>query len=102
MQAEGCLDTSDVQFITFISTETQISREVWKIYPNPTQKLIFVQGKEIKELTLLNVHGQTVKTAHSNSGFRSGLETEGLQNGVYWLEMRSSDRVEKVKVVVQR
>jgi hypothetical protein len=101
IRLDGCPDTTATQFVLVTDLAKSISTHPWKVYPNPVQHDLFVEGEGIEEVRMMNVLGQTVYQSRGVS-FSGILSTHNLPNGVYWLEMKGKEKIEKVKVVVRR
>jgi hypothetical protein len=74
----------------------------WKAYPNPAQNQLFVVGTGIEQVRVLNVLGQEVLHLSQLTSFRKEIGTASLPNGIYWLEMKGTEGVKKVKLVIRR
>ena len=84
---------------TYYGAETTFQTWTWgvaefgeslKIYPNPTSGVLNIQGAEMKSLEVYNTIGQCVMTQEVNSNGIQ-LNTESLNNGVYFLRVHSND-----------
>ncbi len=75
-----------------------------KVYPNPASSYLNVHlngGYEMEEVTLSNISGQQV--FHANvSGKRTMVDVSNLENGLYFLTVRSNNGVTTKKVEVLR
>ena len=61
-----------------------------KVYPNPTSGVLNIQGEGMKSIEVYNTIGQCVMTQEVN-GDGIQLSTESLNNGIYFLRIRSND-----------
>lgn len=64
--------------------------ETLKIYPNPTSGILNIQGEDMKSIEVYNTIGQCVMTQEVN-GNDIQLNTESLNNGIYFLRVRAND-----------
>ena len=64
--------------------------ETLKIYPNPTSGILNIQGEDMKSIEVYNTIGQCVMTQEVN-GNDIQLNTESLNNGIYFLLVRAND-----------
>ncbi len=64
--------------------------ETLKIYPNPTSGILNIQGEDMKSIEVYNTIGQCVMTQEVN-GNDIQLNTESLNNGIYFLRVRTND-----------
>jgi hypothetical protein len=74
-----------------------------KIYPNPTAEfsLISAGGKTINQITLNDISGKEIYVKNVNS-FNYKLETEGLSNGTYLLNIKVEGKTHIKRLVIQR
>lgn len=82
---------SKIQHITFGNkTDNRIpemNNTQIRIYPNPTQNILFVDGlKENSTIRLFSIDGRLVETHHV-SGTQTQLEVNSLRPGTYLLQM---------------
>lgn len=72
----------------------------WSVYPNPAKDQIFL-SKAIQEnrLIVYNLKGQ-VMLEQEDSG--NSIDVSKLANGIYFLEIQTEKRTERLKVVVSR
>lgn len=69
------------------------------IYPNPAQKVLYVKGENIVQVSIFNLHGQKVLTAKLDERKRIGIES--LSNGIYLVElMNKHHQTMKYKLIV--
>ena len=61
-----------------------------KIYPNPTSGVLNIQGEDLKSIEVYNTIGQCVMMQEVN-GDGIQLNTESLNNGIYFLRVRAND-----------
>ena len=61
-----------------------------KIYPNPTSGVLNIQGEGLKSIEVYNTIGQCVMMQEVN-GDGIQLNTESLNNGIYFLRVRAND-----------
>lgn len=102
IRVDGCADTSSQQFVLFLDTDKPLGRSDWKVFPNPAQHQLFVEANGVEEIRLLNVLGQVVLTQKKGSPIQNVINLDEFPNGVYWLEMKGLNRVEKTKVVIRK
>ena len=84
---------------TYYGTETTFQTWTWgvaefgesvKIYPNPTSGVLNIQGEGMKVIEVYNTIGQCVMMQEVN-GDGIQLNTESLNNGIYFLRIRAND-----------
>jgi len=66
--------------------------ETLKIYPNPTSGVLNIQGEGLESIKVYNTIGQCVMTQEVN-GNDIQVNTENLNNGIYFLRVRANDGV---------
>lgn len=107
MDEENC--PSEI-IITNLDVLTSTSNLAWKelvsIAPNPTKAhfILDIQSDEIidHQLTLTNIHGQTVLTKHIHES-QTKVDVEHLTSGMYWVQLRTQKNelvaVQKLMVI---
>ena len=71
-----------------------------KVYPNPANNTITIQGVEIQQITIFTITGQKV-FEQSFNGDRVNINIETLPKGVYITNVRTKEGNEIVKLVKQ-
>jgi len=66
--------------------------ETLKIYPNPISGVLNIQGEGLESIKVYNTIGQCVMTQEVN-GNDIQVNTENLNNGIYFLRVRANDGV---------
>ena len=92
----ACSDTTacvDVELVGLLTQE----QENWKVYPNPTNDLLFVSGvKNLKYMTLYSLSGDVIQFTVTTS-----LSLEKLPAGSYLLEISDGNKQVRQLVVKQ-
>jgi type 1 glutamine amidotransferase len=83
-----------------ISAET-FHQDQFKLYPNPANTIINLEGPLSSEINLVNIYGQTVLHQKLNSTFVT-LEVDHLVPGIYCLRHDNSDPFFSHKIIIQR
>ena len=60
-----------------------------KVYPNPAQNMLHVEGTGLTEVEVFNIMGETVDISH-------------LQNGIYFVRLKTNDGEKTVKLVIEK
>ncbi|NUN99559.1 MAG: T9SS type A sorting domain-containing protein [Saprospiraceae bacterium] len=85
-------------------TPGSITADQVKVYPNPVSSFLNVYlngGFEMEELTLTNITGQQV--FHANvAGKRTMIDVNALENGLYFLAVRSNNGIVTKKIEILR
>jgi hypothetical protein len=96
-----CIDTSDCFMVMVVSTE-EMNHSNLSVYPNPTTGQIFVKNNaEIRRIEVLSADGKAIFHKNTGSVHEEKLDLRELLNGVYFLRVYDSHRVETVKLVKQ-
>jgi len=77
--------------------ETSVS-----LYPNPTQGLLTVSGKGMRQVHLYNLFGQKVAAIPSYNGINAMVDTSGLAPGVYLVRVYTENGLCVKRVVVAK
>lgn len=97
---DGCVYVSEInagkisKFCTVVGVNEINTRNEFSVYPNPANDKISVQGKNVKQLTLLDQQGKLLLSQMSNEMCLTGLE-----NGIYLLRVNETFHT---KIIVQR
>jgi hypothetical protein len=67
----------------------QISNLTLKIYPNPAEKLLFVQIPGMTGYALANLLGQTLKTEKFESANSKFIDLNEMKTGVYFISVET-------------
>lgn len=71
------------------------------VYPNPSSDRIFVEApKAVEAAVLVNVLGQQVREFQFTASNRLELDVNGLDMGIYVLQLRSGNEVSTTKILV--
>jgi len=72
-----------------------------KVYPNPSNSIINIEGEHIETITILNSLGQIVKVVQS-TGNHNRIDVSHLVSGNYFFNIKFTDNTtENVKIIVQ-
>ena len=87
-----------------VQTTTSVEQNsTWEIYPNPTKKILTVEGisNEKTKLTLQDNLGKIIlEKTITNSGFTSEIiNLEQFENGIYFIKISNSKEEITKKVV---
>jgi len=97
---EGFLEENDIEIYDPNVTSTidqEISYNV-KMYPNPTNDLLIIESdREIKKVNILGLNGQLIKSFN----ITNTLNVNGVDPGIYLVQLHLSDTVICRKIVVQ-
>jgi len=93
--------------ITVVATPTTVEDDILssvRVRPNPFQDRITLEANEvvgIADIRLLDAFGREVLRMTSNLRQEISLETSGLSEGLYFLEVRHSNLVKRIKLIKQ-
>ena len=77
-------------------------QENWKeakVYPNPAKDMIHVEGTGLLQVEVFNILGQNVLSINEN--FES-IRLNALQNGIYFVRIKTTEGEKTVKLVVEK
>ena len=66
--------------------ETLAANDV-KLYPNPTENTLYIEGLDINSIMIFNILGQVVKTIANTTDDIIEINCSDLQNGVYFVKI---------------
>ncbi len=70
-----------------------------KVYPNPAKNILHVEGVGLSQVEVFNIMGQSVMNINEN------FETIGishLQNGIYFIRIKTTEGEKTVKLVIEK
>ena len=70
-----------------------------KVYPNPAQNMLHVEGTGLTEVEVFNIMGQSV--LHVGENFET-VDISHLQNGIYFVRLKTKDGEKTVKLVIEK
>ncbi|MBR5631531.1 MAG: T9SS type A sorting domain-containing protein [Bacteroidales bacterium] len=70
-----------------------------KVYPNPAQNMLHVEGTGLTEVEVFNIMGQSV--LHVGENFET-VDISHLQNGIYFIRIKTSEGEKTVKLVIEK
>lgn len=107
-QNEGWLIDNLLAHVTIIHTVAEVEQEEYiKAYPNPTTGRLDISLKKIngphiiEKMELLDASGRRINQ-WENIPTKYFIDMAGLQNGVYYLRLKTNLSKEVVKVVLQK
>ncbi|MFL5752900.1 MAG: T9SS type A sorting domain-containing protein [Bacteroidia bacterium] len=87
-----------------IQTVAENKTEI-RIYPNPSSGNVTVDLNGIKnkqgEALVYNSYGQCIEKVQTGSSEKFNLQFDNYKNGIYYVEVRTSDMVLRKKVIIQ-
>lgn len=96
---DGCEAESDPLSVTVIWDAIHENGKEAKIYPNPANDVLHVEGSEVILVEVYNIMGQSVLSVNEN--FKS-INISNLQNGIYFVRLKSNDGEKTVKLVIEK
>ena len=69
------------------------------IYPNPAKDILRVEGKGVLKVEVFNIMGQSVLRIGENF---EAIDISRLQNGIYFVRLKTNDGEKTVKLVVEK
>jgi hypothetical protein len=90
------------RFITITPTDNPFTSNRITIYPNPASSILTIQTESSAEpcsVIIYNTLGQLVYQSDSNTGYLE-LNVSDLQNGMYFMVVRTADSFHSAKVLI--
>jgi hypothetical protein len=102
ISAEGCEASSAEVFVSFVGISNN-REEMFKIYPNPGNGYFTIQNSKGYTLKLFDVMGRdiTSKTTILDNVNNVSIDMRNFSSGVYWLQMKKSDKVHVEKIIIK-
>lgn len=70
-----------------------------KVYPNPAQNMLHVEGTGLTEVEMFNIMGQSMLNINENY---EAIDISCLQNGIYFVRLKTNDGEKTVKLVIEK
>lgn len=70
-----------------------------KVYPNPAQNMLHVEGTGLTEVEMFNIMGQSMLNINENI---ETVDISHLQNGIYFIRIKTSEGEKTVKLVIEK
>ena len=70
-----------------------------KVYPNPAKNMLHIEGAGLTQVDVLNIMGQSVLSINEN--FET-VDIGHLQNGIYFVRIKTTEGEKTVKLVVKK
>ena len=93
--------TSLASLTVLTSTETIQNDDYIKIYPNPTNGIFTIEGKNIQTVEVMNINGQIIKQLSINNNKSSIINLKGQPKGIYFVKIQSDDFIRVKEIVIQ-
>ena len=75
----------------------------YKVYPNPTSDLIYIESSEIiREIQLVDISGRIVKTFINLNNVNYSVNVNDLNEGVYILSLKTKGKIQNAKIIIKK
>ena len=83
----GCYGNAEIT-VTIVSgiSENDLNSTI-KIYPNPTQNNLIVEGENMKSITIVNSHGMIVYKIWDINNMKCSVDLSKYYSGIYYLKI---------------
>ncbi|MBQ6771664.1 MAG: T9SS type A sorting domain-containing protein [Bacteroidales bacterium] len=96
---DGCERASEPLSVTVLWDAVQEHVKEAKVYPNPANNLLHVEGARLAQVEVFNIMGQSVLRICENF---EDIDISRLQNGIYFVCLKTNDGEKSVKLVVEK
>ena len=74
-----------------------------RLYPNPaTDEIQLTSDQSIESVSVINILGANIRTIGKLGEYNTAISLEGIEPGIYFLEVQTSDKQKLVKRFVKR
>lgn len=70
-----------------------------KVYPNPAKNMLHVEGVGLTQVEVFNIMGQSMLNINENI---ETVDISHLQNGIYFVRLKTNDGEKTVKLVIEK
>ena len=92
-------DTINLTFNICMGLENNYEGAI-KIYPNPTKGFVTIEGKQISEINIINVTGQTIKKIAVQNVIND-IDLSSLSKGIYFVKIAICNKTIVKKIVLE-
>jgi hypothetical protein len=87
-----------------IIESTNISKADIKIYPNPANNLVYIDGgtKRLEDISIINILGETVATINNVQTSKTSINMQNLPSGIYFVRVKAGANFNQYKLVISR
>ena len=96
---DNCEASSAPLSVTPIPDGVQEHGKEAKVYPNPAKNMLHVEDFGLTQVEVFNIMGQSVLNVNEN--FKS-INIGSLQNGIYFVRLKTNDGEKTVKLVIEK
>ena len=96
---DNCESASAPLFVEVIPDAVQENGKNLRVYPNPANETLHVEGTGVLQVEMFNILGQSVMRL--DEGFEHIL-LKDLQNGVYFVRLKTHEGDKTVKLVIEK
>ncbi len=96
---DGCESASDSLSVTPIPDAIQENETRFIVYPNPANETLHIKGNGILQVEVFNIMGQCVMKIDENF---ENIRLNALQNGVYFVRLKTSEGEKAIKLIVKK
>ena len=92
-------DTSTVTSIEAINFDET------KVYPNPVNNILLLEGKQLAQLKSLNLYdplGRMIYTMEGNNEIKTSIDFSNFPNAIYFLQLRHFNGVRKIIKIIKK
>jgi hypothetical protein len=70
-----------------------------KVYPNPAQNMLHIEGTGLTEVEVFNIMGQSILNINDNI---ETVDISHLKNGIYFIRIKTTEGEKTVKIVIKK
>ena len=96
---DGCKAESDPLSVTVIWDAIHENGKDIKVYPNPANETLYVEGTGVHQVEVFNMMSQSVMRI--NEGFEH-IQLKDLQNGIYFVRLTTNDGEKTIKLIIEK
>ena len=96
---DNCEASSAPLSVTPIPDDVQEHGKEAKVYPNPAKNMLHVEDFGLTQVEVFNIMGQSVLSLNEN--FET-VDISHLQNGIYFIRIKTTEEEKTVKLVIEK
>ncbi len=100
--APGCSSQAEVEEVCGIGIPDITFNSEFSVYPNPTEKEIYISGKNKEIIKEVNIYTQIGQKVLHETGITNTIDVSMLKQGIYVIEMVSNERKIREKLIIKK
>lgn len=98
----GCNATASIEIQASYIGVDEIDDNPVSIYPNPASDRLIIKGEQLKQIIIYNCYGQTINVIPMNLEDEISIETENMDNGLYFADILTTKGIITKRILISK